>query len=81
MSIQGVIMRLLIFFLLLVGCERTKPINIQVGDCVIGEAMNIWKLIRMDEEKYMFATNPVEEGSQIQVVNDPSTFKKVECPK
>jgi hypothetical protein len=81
MGIQGVIMRLLILLLLLLGCERNKPMNIQVGDCVIGEAMNIWKLIRMDEGKYMFATNPVEEGSQIQVVEDPSTFKKVECPK
>ena len=74
-------MRFLLLLSLLIGCERARPVNIQVGDCVIGEAMNIWKLIRMDEDKYMFATNPVEEGSLIQVVSDASTFKKVECPK
>lgn len=81
MSIQGVIMLNLLLLLIILGCERVKPVKLQIGDCVIGEAMNIWKLIRMDENKYMFATNPVEEGSQIQVVSDPSTFKKVECPK
>ena len=71
-----------LLLLLLLSCERIRPINLEVGDCVIGEGMDIWKLIREDDEdkEYMFATNPVEEGSLVQVVGDISTFKKVECP-
>lgn len=73
-------MHLLLLFLLLLSCERLKPVNLTVGDCVIGEGMDIWKLIRADQGEYLFVTNPVEEGSRVELIDDVSTFKKVECP-
>lgn len=80
MLTEGGHMHLLLLFLLLLSCERLKPVNLAVGDCVIGEGMDIWKLIRADQGEYLFVTNPVQEGSRVELMDDVSTFKKVECP-
>lgn len=69
-----------LFLILIMACDPVKQIDPKVGDCVIGTGMNVWKLIRMEKNKYLFAIYPVQAGSAIKIVEDVSTFKKVDCP-
>lgn len=66
--------------LLLVSCLDVKKDEPKIGDCFIGTRMDVWKLMRMDEGKYLFATFPFGEGSPVEVVTDVSALKKVDCP-
>lgn len=42
--------------------------------------MDVWKLLRMDEGKYLFATYPYTEGAPVEILEDVSALKKVDCP-
>lgn len=72
-------MRVLLL-IILSACNFTGPKPPQVGECVIGTKMDVWKLLRMDDGKYLFATYPFDEGAPVEVVTDVSAFKKVDCP-
>lgn len=69
---------LLLVFLL--GCNPIKQIEPKVGECVLGTGMAVWKLVKEDSGKYLFASYPLQEDSPAIVIEDPRTFKKVECP-
>lgn len=73
-------MKFVILLLTLVACNPIKQLEPKVGECVLGPQMNVMKLIRMEDNKYLFASVPVTEGSPVDVYEDPRALKKVECP-
>jgi hypothetical protein len=74
-------MKYLIFCLFIISCSPTIIPKIDLGECVLGTDMSIWKLLRKDQEKYLFVQYPELEGSPVHIISDLSTFKEVECPK
>jgi hypothetical protein len=74
-------MRYLLILLITTACNPFKQIKPEVGDCVLGPNMEVWKLMNTAEKKYLFAKYPVLEGSPVLVINDVSALKLVECPK
>lgn len=70
----------LLLLLFIVSCSVNKAPELAKGDCVLGENMEVWELLRQDEGKYLFAQFPVREGVPVHVVEDLRPFKKVDCP-
>lgn len=73
-------MRLLLLITLIISCSPSKTPDMNIGDCVVGENMEVWQLLRVDGGKYLFAQFPVREGMPVHLVDDLSVFKKVDCP-
>jgi hypothetical protein len=69
-------MKWILFLFILTACNQ----ELKVGECVIGTRMDVWKLMRMDGKKYLFVTLPIQEDSPVEIVEDVSAFKKVDCP-
>jgi len=73
-------MRYLIFLIILASCIPLKSSKLDVGECVLGEDMVVWKLLKKDKNLYLFVDAPEKEGSLLRTVEDISAFKKVKCP-
>jgi hypothetical protein len=74
-------LRYLLFLLIVVSCLPLTPAKLKEGDCVIGDNMVIWKLLRNEKGIYLFVDAPEREGSLIRTIKDISALKKVTCPK
>lgn len=77
-------MKIKYLFLLLVisGCLGVSNRTPEVNECVIGPKMDVLKLLRTkDEDKYMFVEYPYDQNSPIEIMEDVSALKKVECPE
>ena len=74
------VMRYFILVLITMACNSSTSKKPQIGECYIGTRMDVWKLLRMDEGKYLFATYPYDEGAPVEVMEDVSALKKVDCP-
>lgn len=74
-------MKYLILFTLLLACSPTTPVpKVEVGECILGTNMAVWKLLRKEESKYLFVQYPEVEGAPIHALTDLAAFKKVDCP-
>jgi hypothetical protein len=73
--------RYLFFLIILVSCLPLTPAKLKAGDCVLGDDMVTWKLLRTERGIYLFVDAPEREGSLIRTIEDISAFKKVTCPK
>lgn len=73
-------MRIIFALLIFTGCQRATDFPLEAGECVLGDQMAVWQVLREDEGTYLMARTPVIEGSPIHIVKDLRTFKKVECP-
>jgi hypothetical protein len=73
-------MKFIFLFAMLMACSPTPKIDIKPGECVLGTGMAMWKLLRTENEDYLFAQFPLVEGAKVHVVKDLSAVKKVECP-
>lgn len=73
-------MKIILLGLLISSCQRAAEVKISPGDCVLGDEMAVWKLERVNNDRYLFARMPAEEGTPVEIVKDIRTFKKVECP-
>jgi hypothetical protein len=73
-------MRWLILFLFIFGCQPLSRTDPEVEECVIGPQMDVLKLLRTEEGKYLFVEYPYAEDSPVEIVEDVSAFRKVECP-
>lgn len=73
------VMRYFVLLLITISCNTTqsKP---QIGECFIGPQMEVRKLLRMDQGKYLFANYPYDESSPAEIMEDVSALKKVDCP-
>lgn len=69
-----------VILLFMSGCQRAGQIEVSIGECVIGDESAIWKLVQKNNNQYLFARMPLQEGSPMEVISDLRTFKKVECP-
>ena len=74
-------MRYLFFLIILTSCLPLTPSKLEVGECVLGEEMVVWKLLRMEKGIYLFVDVPEKEGAPIRTVEDIAAFKKVNCPR
>ena len=72
-------MKYVLLFLLL-SCTKASKSKITSGDCVLGGNMQVWKLLRQEDDMYLFAKYPLVEGTPVEMVTDISAFKKVDCP-
>ncbi|MCM2350049.1 MAG: hypothetical protein NDI69_08500 [Bacteriovoracaceae bacterium] len=73
-------MKLFIIITLIFSCTPVKTPDMNVGDCVVGQNMEVWQLLREDEGKFLFAQFPVREGKPVHLIDDIAVFKKIECP-
>ncbi len=71
----------LILLLLIISCIPKSKIDITVGDCVIDQNMSLWKLIKIDQEHFLFSRYPLREGSPVEIIRDISILKKTDCPQ
>lgn len=72
------------YFLLLVvllGCNPANRSLPKVDECVIGPQMDVMKLLREEDEKFLFVEYPYAEDSPVEIMEDVSALKKVECPE
>lgn len=74
-------MKFLLVLVLIIGCQPLKRLEPKVEECVIGPKMEVLKLIREEEHKYMFVGYPYGEESPVEIIEDVSALKKVECPE
>ena len=70
-------MKYLTLFLLM-GCLTGTP-ELKPGDCVLGRGMALWQLKRSEGGKHMFVAFPLQNDTKVEIVEDISTYKKVEC--
>jgi hypothetical protein len=77
---MDLIMKFFMLALLFLGCETVGNFELKDGECIIGPSSTTWKLLRKVEKKYMFVELPESMDSQVQVLDDLSTVKKIECP-
>ena len=70
-----------ILFLLIISCVPKSKIDLTVGECVIDQDMSLWKLIKIDQEHYLFSRYPLREGSPVVILEDISILKKTNCPQ
>jgi hypothetical protein len=74
-------MKFIILLIFIIGCQPLRRIEPRVNECVIGPQMDVLKLLRADDEKYMFVEYPYAEDSPVEIIEDVSALKKVECPE
>lgn len=73
-------MKYLFLITLIISCTPAKTPDMNIGDCVVGENMEVWQLLREEEGKYLFVQFPPREGMPVHLLDDLSVFKKVDCP-
>lgn len=73
-------MRYLLILLIVAGCNPANRLP-EVDECVIGPQMDVMKLLREEDDKYMFVEYPYAEDSPVEIMEDVSALKKVECPE
>lgn len=74
-------MRYLLILLFLAGCNPLKRSIPEVNECVIGPKMDVMKLLREEDDKFLFVEYPYAEDSPVEIIEDVSALKKVECPE
>ena len=74
-------MRWIVLLLFAWSCIAMNGHAPLVNECVIGPKMDVLKLLRADEDKFLFVEYPYEKDSSIAVIEDVSALKKVECPE
>lgn len=74
-------MRYLLILLFLTGCNPLKRAVPEVNECVIGPKMDVMKLLREEDDKFLFVEYPYAEDSPVEIIEDVSALKKVECPE
>lgn len=72
---------IVLMLILLVGCEARRGVDFKVGDCALGGSLGVWKLTKKEQGKYLFVAYPVQEGAALEVVEDISVLKKIDCPR
>jgi hypothetical protein len=70
----------MILLLLIISCIPKTKIDLTVGDCVIDQEMSLWKLVKVDQDHYLFTRYPLREDSPIEIIKDLSILKKTDCP-
>lgn len=70
-----------VMLLIFCGCIAINDRMPEVNECVIGPKMDVLKLLRTDEDKFLFVEYPYEKDSPVSIIQDVSTLKKVECPE
>lgn len=63
------------------SCNPLRRIEPKVEECVIGPQMDVLKLLRTEDEKYLFVEYPYAEDSPVEIMEDVSALKKVDCPE
>lgn len=74
-------MKTVVFLFLITSCLQSAKSDPKIGECVLDDAMAIWKIMREDEGKFLVASYPYGEGAPVNVVTDFSPFKVVKCPE
>jgi len=74
-------MKFFIMLLFIFGCVPLRRMEPKVEECVIGPRMDVLKVLRAEDQKYMFVEYPYDEDSPVEIIEDVSALKKVECPK
>lgn len=69
---------MLLFISSCLPLRRTEP---KVEECVIGPQMDVLKLLRAEDDKYLFVEYPYAEDSPVEIMEDVSALKKVDCPE
>ena len=64
--------------MLVTSCLTRGP-ELKPGDCVIGRGMVLWQLQRNEGGKFLFLHFPLQPDSKLEIVEDTSLYKKVEC--
>lgn len=74
-------MKYFFLLLLIVSCNPVNKNLPEVSECVIGPKMDVMKLVREEDDKYMFVEYPYAADSPVEIMEDVSALKKVECPE
>lgn len=74
-------MKFFIMLLFIFGCVPLRRMEPKVEECVIGPRMDVLKVLRAEDQKYMFVEYPYDEDSPVEIIEDVSALKKVECPE
>ena len=74
-------MKFIIMLLFICSCIPLRRVEPKVEECVIGPQMDVLKLLRTEDEKYLFVEYPYAEDSPVEIMEDVSALKKVDCPE
>lgn len=70
-----------IFYIIPLAVSCQSQTHIEIGQCVIGTRMDVWKLLQKDGKNFIFTTLPAVDGAPMEIVDDVSAFKRVDCPQ
>lgn len=73
-------MKYFLLLFLIASCLPGRNIRPEVGECVLGQGMSVWKLLRMEQGKYLFASFPADRDARINVVDVGVPLKVIACP-